>query len=386
MESIKLIEIEDEWEVLQSFMPHGWLEEAKKKGALVRSRKFAGGDVLLRILLIHLADGCSLRETTTRAREGGIADISDVALLKRLKASGEWLRWIAVNLMQNWIEKLPALIFGNTRAVRVIDGSNVQEPGSTGSSWRIHYSVGIPSLRCDEVYVTEPKRGESFCNFKVHEGDIFLGDRGYAHRRGIDHVIQGGGDVLVRINLTNVPLVDPVGGAFLLLDNLRTLEKTRLGDWDVCIPYEGRQIRGRVCALKKDRKSAEKARQNALKENSRKGQRVRPETLESAEYVFVFTTLDRSFSPVAVLEMYRGRWQIELVFKRLKSLINIGHLKKIDSDSAKAWIHGKLMVAFLIEAMIRAGENVFPWGYPVLEDSPPLPMPLEGNFVHASFA
>ena len=65
--------------------------------------------------------------------------------------------------------------------------------------------------------------------------------------------------------------------------------------------------------------------------------------------------------------MYRGRWQIELVFKRLKSILGLGHLRKVDQQSAVAWIHGKLLVAFLIEALIRHAETFFPWGYPVYE-------------------
>jgi Transposase DDE domain len=42
-------------------------------------------------------------------------------------------------------------------------------------------------------------------------------------------------------------------------------------------------------------------------------------TLEFAKYVIVFTT-SSSGSTVGVLRSYRMRWQIELVFKRLKTL------------------------------------------------------------------
>lgn len=80
----------------------------------------------------------------------------------------------------------------------------------------------------------------------------------------------------------------------------------------------------------------------------------------------VFTTLTREeLSPSSTLNMYRGRWQIELVFKRLKSIMEFGHLKKTDQESAKAWLHGKLMVALLVEALLRKGEAFSPWGYVV---------------------
>ena len=195
---------DENWAVLLTSLPPAWEESARRLGALRRCRKFADAASLLRTLLIHLADGCSLRETVARAKAGNIAAVSDVALLKRLRSSGEWLRWLAVGLMKRWVDRQPATVFGDDRPIRVVDGSSIQEPGATGSTWRIHYSIQLPSLQCDEVHVTSPSVGESFKNFAVHPGDIFLGDRGYAHRAGIGHVVDGGGDVVVRTNLTSI--------------------------------------------------------------------------------------------------------------------------------------------------------------------------------------
>jgi hypothetical protein len=295
------------------------------------------------------------------------------------------MRWIAEEIMRRWEGKAPSAVLRGGLKVRIIDGSMVQEPGSTGSSWRIHYSIQLPSLQCDEVHITGPKAGESFKRFAVRKGDLFIGDRGFAHRDGIGHVVNGGGDVLLRINLTNVPLVAEDGKPFPLLTHLRTLRGTKRGDWDVAVEQGERLIRGRICAIKKSRQAAERACRQAYRHNSRKGHTVSPETLEAAEYVFVFTTLDRtSFSADAVLELYRGRWQIEMAFKRLKSIIGLGHLKKTDMEAAKAWIHGKLLVAFLVEALLTAGQKFSPWGYPICEEPQDIEIPLEGNILDAS--
>src|SRR4030067_3523991 len=383
MKNLKWVDQEDDWQVLTGFLPSGWQTKAKERGAVRRCRKFDNAETLLRILLIHLADGCSLRETVVRAKQGNIASISDVALLKRLKTSGEWFRWMAVGVMGKWIEKQPAAIFGKELRIRVIDGSTIQEPGSTGSTWRIHYSIGLPSLQCDEVYVTSPEIGESFERFTVHPGELFLGDRNFGRRADIWHVVQGGGQVLVRINLTNLPLVRKDGSPFPLLRRLRTLTKTELGDWEVWGAYENTLLAGRVCALKKNKEAAEKARRKALQENSRKGATGKPETIEAAGYTFVFTTLDRNFIPTKVLEMYRGRWQIDIAFKRLKSIIGLGHLRKTDLEGARAWLQGKLLVAFLMEVLIVAGERFFPWGDPILQELSKSPLSLEGGLSDA---
>lgn len=373
----------EDWEVVMVMLPEGWRDQAKATGALLRNRNFSGADTLLRVLMIHLVDGCSLRETVVRAGQGGLAKVSDVALLKRLKACGEWFRWIADALMRQYVSWQPEALFPGLR-VRLIDGSRVSEPGATGSTWRLHYSVSLPALQCNEVHVTAPAIGESFKRFKVAQGDLFVGDRGYAHRAGIRHVVQGGGHVLVRLNLDNAPLEAADGGRFNLLAHMRALAPTEIGDWPVWIRDEQGRISARLCAIRKSAQAAERSREKLRREAAKKKRRIKPETLEAAGYIFVLTTLPSSFAAASVLEVYRGRWQIELTFKRLKSILGTGHLKKTDVESAKAWLQGKLMVAFLIESMIAAGERFFPWGYPISLAAATAPLSLAGNIADAS--
>lgn len=369
VELAAIVNDEDDWSTLLCFLPPDWQGMAQKTGALLRGRNFTPTS-LLRTLLIHLADGCSLRETVARAKYGDIAKVSDVALLKRLNASGEWFRWMSTELMEKWVAKRPDALFGSEYRVRLIDGSTVSEPGATGSTWRIHYSVQLATLQCDEVHVTEPSIGESFQRFDVSPGDLFIGDRGFGNRTSIRHVTKHNGAVLVRINAYNLPLLGPDGSSeFDLLAHLRTLHGPQTGDWEVVIPFQdGHRIQGRICALKKSKASAEKAKEKAARESKKQGHQVQPKTLETAEYIFVFTTLPRAYSASAVLEAYRGRWQIEIAFKRLKSILGLGHLKKMDPEGAKAWLHGKLFVAFLIESMIACSETFSPWGYPTPQD------------------
>src|SRR6266568_3318442 len=87
---------EDNWKVLASFFPQGWQQMAWQSGAVKRLRGFQSPDVLLRMLMLHMARGYSLRETVVRAKLANWADISDVALLKRLRNSEEWLRLLCI--------------------------------------------------------------------------------------------------------------------------------------------------------------------------------------------------------------------------------------------------------------------------------------------------
>ena len=371
-EESQSLSIEDDYAYLLTLLPEGWREKAKELGALRRCRKVVDAERLLRVLLIHLAEGCSLRETALRARQGGIMELSDVAIMDRLRGSKQWFWWMNQQLMARWVRRGPELVFPAQWNVRLIDGTRIKEPGPTGSSWLIHYSIRLPSLSCDELLVSEPEggEGETFRRFAVQPGDLFIGDRVYGVRPSLLHVVNQGGNVLTRFVLSNLPLQCDDGRPFDLLKRLRRLKPREIGEWPAQTRDDGEgAVCGRVVAVRKTRQAAEQAQQQVRRQAQKHGgATVQPETLEAAKYVFVFTTARREdLGARQTLEMYRGRWQIELVFKRLKSILDLGHLRKTDPESAKAWLQGKLLVAFLIEALIRCGESFFPWGWPLDE-------------------
>ena len=87
---------EEDWTVLLSLFPEGWDRQAKETGAMERQSGIKIPETLLRLFLLHVARGYSLRETAVRAKESGLATISDVGLLKRLRRSEDWLHWLCM--------------------------------------------------------------------------------------------------------------------------------------------------------------------------------------------------------------------------------------------------------------------------------------------------
>lgn len=355
--------IERDWGVVTAMLPTDWQSKAKELGAVRRLRGFASVEAMLRVMLIHLADGCSLRETAVRARAGDLADVSDVALLKRLRGCGPWFQWMIQEMAANMSLSMAPDDLLADRPVRLIDGSVVCEPGATGSTWRLHYALNLRTFSCDEVHVTEAKEGESLTRFSIHAGDVVMADRGFTNRRGVRHVVRHGADVVLRMNLTNLPLEGPRGQPLALLPLLRRLAIGQAADWSAWMRDDEGVIAVRVCAYKKTLAQTLAAQEAIQREAAKKHREVKPETLEAAGYVIVLTTLTQP-SAETIMEFYRRRWQVELAFKRLKSLLQLGHLKKIDKDGAKAWLQGKLLVACLIETLILTAERFSPWGYP----------------------
>jgi hypothetical protein len=362
-------ETEEDWAVLLSLFPEGWERQARETGAMERQRGITIPETLLRLFLLHVARGYSLRETVVRASEAGLATISDVGLLKRLRRSENWLHWLCTQLvLENGVQMPPHKGQG---AVRIVDGTIIREPGKTGSQWRVLYSMQLPDLRCDYFDLTANTgagTGESFARLPVVKHDLILGDAGYSTRTGIEWVVSQGGDVLVRINPHTLPLQEKNGGNFDLLSHLQTLKTAgAVGEWRTSLTDTA--IEGRVCALRKSEEAIQHAHHRIERRASKKQTKTNPETWEYAKYVAVFTT-DRSTLTETILEWYRVRWQIELTFKRLKSLAQLGHLPKYDAQSSRAWLYGKLFVALLTQKLVRIGREISPWGYVLPRHAP----------------
>jgi hypothetical protein len=365
----------DDWQVLLGLFPVEWRQLGRSSGAVRRLRGFPSLDALLRILLLHVGCGWSLRETAVQAKLAGLAEVSDVTLLNRLRDAEPWLRELCVQLWkENGIELQPSVL---GRSVRLLDATVVREPGKTGSQWRIHYGLRLPTLECDHFDLTSTHGdgvAERLGRFRFHPGELVLADAGYCHPAGIATVVAAGAELCVRLNPRGLSLREDGDRPFVLLDRLSSLQQAGdLGDWPVSVHSGQLRIAGRICAIRKSQAAIVRA-QRRLDRKRQRGQKVVPDTRKYAEYVLVFTSLDASeASPEQVLEAYRLRWQVELTFKRLKSIAQIGHVPKRDEQSSRAWLYGKLLVALLSEKLVRVGKTVSPWGFLL---PPPDPQPM----------
>jgi hypothetical protein len=356
---------DENWRFMLKLLPARWEELARETGAVKRLRGFDSVEQLLRGLLLHVALGCSLRETVVVAKAAGWLEMSDAALLKKLRQSERWLQALCVGLLREGELELPKK---PGMKMRLIDGTLVKEPGQTGSQWRVHFSLRVPEWTCDHFRLTSSEgegHGESLRQFPVRANECLIADRGYAHAAGIWHVHQKGGFVIVRHNAQTLPVEDEDGKGVDLRPWWRTL--TRPGQAGSCAAYvrtpTDQRVAVRVCAVRKSEEAIVATERKLRRRVQRKGQQLNAETLEYARWVMVLTTVPADVLPEGlILEWYRVRWQVELAFKRLKSLAGLGHLPKYDAASSRAWLYGKLLVALLTERMQRYARAFSPWG------------------------
>lgn len=352
----------DEWKVIERLLPSGWKEAARERGAFRRARYTTDAASLLRLLLFHAVNDGGLRETVAQARASGIAQMSQVALFKRLRSSGGWLAWLGAELARALREqpRLPQEL-----RLRAIDSTTVQGPASKGTQWRVHYSLDLVDLNCDWLELTDAHGAELLERTPMQRGDVLLADRNYLRPVGVQAAVEAGAYVLLRLRWSHAPMVDHRQRPFHALQPAKKLRVGQVGVWPVklAVPV-GPAVNGRVVATRLPAPLAAKATRRVTQCASKKGKRLDPRTLEAAHFVMIFTTLPATLLGASgVLELYRYRWQIELAFKRLKQLLKLGHLPHKSLAIAQTWILAKLVVALLLETLYRNARVFSPWGY-----------------------
>jgi ribosomal protein L34 len=354
----------EDWDILREWLPCDLLERARHHGFLRRARGLEDVELWLRLILMHVVGGLSLEQTVLRAGELGWVELSAVALFKRLRCAQPWLADLTAYLLAEQQRRLAQAAWPRQWNVRLIDASDIHEPGSTGTSWRLHYSLQLPQMVCDHFELTDARGGEKLARFAFAKGQLVIADRGYSNRAGLAHVLRAGAEVLVRWNPATLPLEDSSGGPFQALAWLSRLRVREPRERTVYFRHEGERFALRLCALRKGKLATERSQDKARRKALRNGRCIEPTTLEFARYVMVLcSSAAEALSTSDALNLYRGRWQVELAFKRLKTLLDAGHVPKRNDASARAWMQAKVLSALLLERILWEGEFLSPWGY-----------------------
>jgi len=308
-----------------------------------------------------------LQRVTEVAAAIGLARMSKVSLWERMRKARSWLQWLVGRMLQLRIAP-PEL--GGYR-VRAVDATTVTGPKQRVQA-RLHYALELCSYDLSDLVITDERTAEGLQHFTAGPDQLLMGDRIYARAEGIRAVKQAGGDVLVRVGQTSLTLYDAQKQPIQRLEWLRTIP-----DYEPCerparvCGAGGQWIEGRVVGLRLSEAQAEKARERCQRGARRRGHNIRPATEELAGYLCLFTTAPAERLPLqAVCELYRARWQIEIAFKRLKSLLDADQLRDTSWESAGSWLLAKMLYALLLHAYLDEAGAFSPWGYPLRPAEP----------------
>lgn len=335
---------------------------ARQTKAFLRPREITSAVDLLRLILAYCLGERGLRSTAAWATSVGLVDISNVALLYRLRQCGDWFAMLVGQMLA---DAAPQASRG--RLIRIIDATTVPKKGpdarKNNKLWRIHSAFDLPQERFGHFELTDQQAGETLDRIPVIAGEIRLADRAYLQPERMATLLEAGADFVIRAGWKSAHWLDGEGDEFDLVAELRKAAGRGLIDRPIWIKRKrGAPLVLRLVAVKKPAQAAADARRKARRDAQRGGHQLSKKTLDAADWVIMVTSLKRNdFATADVLALYRLRWRIELGFKRLKGLIGLKGPPGTDERSARPHILAHLLTILLLEPLIDE-----------LEDSPRL--------------
>lgn len=322
---------------------------ARLRGAFTRAREVKSATALFQLAMAYGGCGMSLRETCAWAAAVGLADLADTSLLDRLCKAAPWLGDIVAALISHRLQQVPVGRWAGYR-LRALDGTSISEPGADGTTWRLHVGYDLASGQVDQITLTDVHGAENLQRLAYQPGDIVLADRGYAHARDLRPLIDAGAHFIVRMGWNALRLLKPDDGTSFDLFAALAAQTGQEGEVAVSLDdgLAAERLQLRLVIRRKSDEEAEADKKRLIKAAKRKGKTIDPRSLQAAHYIMLLTALPADVFPVAdVLALYRFRWQIELAFKRMKSLAGLDQLEAKKPELAQAWIYAKL-IAYLI--------------------------------------
>ncbi len=344
--------LDSSFEQFVQALPADYQQQAYDFKAFTRARKIRSPLQLLQLVMLYCGLDLSLRSCA-----GEVAQLqgylSDTAVKKRLAACVPWVKSLLAGVFG-----LEQVVDSGSLRFIVIDGSTVQEPGATATTYRLHVAVDLVNLTLRQVEVTTDKEGERLDHYALEAGDVVLLDRGYNSPKSLVPFIDQGGEVVLRYNAHSMNLYETDNEAqWVKIDweeRLQTLHK-QPGCVPVSLCHQGKRIPGFVHAMPLPPEKAAEARRKAKQQARKKGRTARRKTLYLSEWVLIFTSLPPEvLNTETASALYRVRWQVELVIKRMKSLLAVDQLRaRKGGPLAELYLYGKLLYAAVIEKIVQ---------------------------------
>lgn len=354
-----LQDITSQYAQLRQELPPESEQMARECQAFQRARVIKSADELLYLVLLYSIADLSVREIAGVCAGSG-KPISDEGVRQRLAACPQWVEGLLGKVLP--ASTLPPWAEGRWQLV-LCDGSQISGPGAAGTDYRWHLAYDPVAQQICELHVSDVHTGESLTRYQLGPGMVVLGDRNFAKAPALVAARAQGAHVVVRMSPQYLKLWTREGAAFDLVAALRAAGEQPQVSFALQVREDksGQAIPVWIHALHLSEQQCNRARRHAKRQAARKGQTPRAQTLFLSEWVLVLTTLPpEELSAEVVLELYRVRWQVELVIKRYKSLLDAAHVRaKQGSPLAEVYLLGKLLFAVLVErrAMARLGNE-----------------------------
>lgn len=349
METPPALHDEKEWPYLLTLLPRDLEDSARQCEALMRCRNVPNAAALIRMALAYAASDLSLKDVAAWASTMGLADISGPGLFYRLRESEGWLEQVLAQSLGDDIKPGPRGF-----RLRAVDATVINGPGADGTEWRAHVRIDPQTGTFCSVELTDEHGGEGYGRHPVEPNEVVLGDRAYSTARGIYAVQNAGAKVVARLNPHTLRVCDVDHKVVKLLARSKKVPKTGAIEFNIVVP------------VPPERKSKSHKPWSLAQAVAWIDVRVVAARTRDGEIIWIITTLSPAqATALQLLELYRLRWQIEMLFKRLKSLLHLDTLPSRRGPTARSWMLARLLAAALAQKLVQPSGPLSPYGYQI---------------------
>jgi hypothetical protein len=302
--------------------------------------------MLVRLVLVYALECLSLRDAAAwAARVLGI-ELTGDALGYRFAH--------AVPLLQVLVMRLLNVRVPSARGptLRLLDATVLNEPGSVGTSWRLHLTYDPIEGEITGIDLTGSKGAERLSRAGAVAGDLIVADAVYGRASQLRIARKRKLQCLLRAYLSHLVIADPKGKRLVPLALVEEADRGPV-DRDVVLHERAHESApARLVVVPLPQEQAARARQRLRDRARRRGRKPSRLALRLAGYFCCITTLSREAAPVqTLLNCYRIRWQVELLIKRCKSLLHLDKLTRASAPLARIQVWARLLGALLTEQM-----------------------------------
>jgi len=338
---------EREWPYVLTLLPSDLEDSARASEALLRCRNIPDAKALLRMALAYAVSDLSLKDVAAWAHALGLAEITGPGLFYRLREAEGWLQRVLAQTLQSQLESAAE----SRLRLRVVDATVIHGPGAKGTEWRAHVLIDPGTGGFRAVELTDAGGGEGYGRYPVSAQEIILGDRAYATARGLWAVHSAHAKVVARLNPHTIRVCDEKGKRLSLRSKEQGVPKVGGVEFNILVPIPPeKRTKTRKWGLTR---AIAWVPARAIAARTREG-----------TVIWLLTTLSaEQASWRQLMQLYRLRWQIELFFKRLKSLLHLDTLPSRQGPTAKSWMLARFLAAALAQRLVQPTGPLSPWGY-----------------------
>ncbi len=323
-----------------------------------RIRKFKDMKIFTNIFLRFIISGLSLLSLAHCYMVIAEQSITDTSF-KKIFQKHDKFKQVFEKLLNNkeYSNRKNKKILGRKECF-ALDTTYLKEEGCNNEVYRIHTCYALTRNQISGVNVTDSHTAESVKNFNITKNALYLADRAYCTAQQIAFMHENNADFIFRMKYNGIKLYanKECTEAFNIAKYLST--KTGIVSKFVYLKYNKKTIQIKIVAKQLSDYIKAEHQKKTIRKAHKRGDKIKDDTLEMCGWLILATTV-KNYSNKSILDTYRLRWQIELLFKRFKTFMDFHKIRKSSANYAFSYIYLSLIAYFSLELFIMKKNKYF---------------------------